>query len=98
MTVAPPPLMHCKECGEPFYLTRPDREYCSETCRNTHNQRRITGGLKLYDLAMRWRIERPRGALGDLTHAADLLAQDERERRAARKAVIEEQRKAVRHD
>lgn len=84
-----PEAIYCVECGAPFYRVRKDQIFCPDKgCRQAYHQRRLLGGLKLYDLAMRWRIEWPAGALGDLTAAADLLAQDERERRKKRKEKI----------
>jgi hypothetical protein len=48
----------------------------------------MLGGLKLYDAAIQWRIERPKDALSDFTALVDALANDERERRRKRKEAI----------
>jgi predicted nucleic acid-binding Zn ribbon protein len=32
--------VHCYECGEPFILNRPDRQFCSGRCRS-QNFRRV---------------------------------------------------------
>lgn len=73
-----PELRYCAECGHPFYPTRVDQIFHSRPCKIAKHQRRINGGLKLYDAAMPWRIERPRGALVELTAVADQLAAEER--------------------
>lgn len=91
----PMPISYCKECGKPFYRTRPDREFCCDTHRNKFNQRRILGGLKLYDAAIKWRIERPKGAISELQFIVDNLAFDERERRRKRNEVIEAHRASL---
>jgi hypothetical protein len=96
MTLLAPEIAYCKECGEPFCQTRSDREFCGEAHRKIFNTRRIQGGLKLYDLAMRWRIERPKDAWGDLTTEVDRLAYDERERRRKRKEIVERHKAALR--
>jgi hypothetical protein len=57
-----------------------------------HNGRKLNTAVALYDAVMRWRIERPKRALFDLTQLADQLATEERIRRAKRKARIAEQR------
>jgi hypothetical protein len=75
---------YCAECGEPFQRTRPNRDFCSPACQKTHNARRISGGLQLYNAVMRWRIDRPKNALAELTQIADFLASEERSIRLAR--------------
>lgn len=86
--MTPPRPRHCAECGELFYQKREHQIYCSLKCNKAHHKRRLLGGLKLYDAAMRWRIERPCGALGDLTFIADELAHVERGLRDARRARV----------
>lgn len=79
---------HCDECGRRFQQQREHSVYCSSTCRKTANERRISGGYRLYPLVMRWRIERPADALNELCVEADRLANIEREIRAKRQARI----------
>lgn len=31
--------VHCYECGEPFSLNRPDRQFCSGRCRSANFRR-----------------------------------------------------------
>lgn len=85
----PPKFVYCDECGKPFYGIRHDQIFCSGACKKARHARRVQGGLKLYDLAMRWRIEQPKDAWGDLTTEVDRLAFDERERRRKRKEVVD---------
>lgn len=73
-----PPAAFCAECGNPFYRTQPNKIYCGGTCRQRQWNRRVNCGFKLYELAMRWRIERPKGAISDLQHVVDDMAGEER--------------------
>lgn len=82
------PVFFCAECGNPDYRTMPNKIFCSPTCRQRQWNRRITGGFKLYELAMQWRIDRPKNALADMTVVADQLASDERIIRSRRAKVI----------
>lgn len=34
------PLKHCTNCGQPFEATRPDRNFCSASCRSGHRYKR----------------------------------------------------------
>ena len=91
MTLKPIPIFFCSECGNPDYRTKINKIYCSETCRQTAWNRRVNGGFKLYELAMRWRIDREKGDMAELTAAADMLAAEERIIRARRDANIKRQ-------
>jgi hypothetical protein len=93
MALKAPPIFFCAECGNPDYRTMPNKIYCSETCRQKAWNRRITGGFKLYELAMRWRIDREKGDMAELTGIADQLAADERMLRARRAANIKQHQK-----
>jgi hypothetical protein len=88
MTLKAPTVVFCEECGNPFYRNMPNKKYCSDTCRQTQWNRRVTGGFRLYELTMRWRIDREKGDMADLTAAADQLAGEERIIRARRNANI----------
>ena len=90
MSSQPPIPLFCAECGDIFHPKREHQVYCSLACNQRHHRRRLLGGLKLYDAAMKWRIERPCGALGDLTFIADELAHIERGLRDTRRARINE--------
>lgn len=77
----------CAECGEPYGATshnRPFRvtRFCSERCKRTFNNRRMTRGAPLYDAAMRWRKERTPGAFTDLCHLLSGWIGDDAEERA----------------
>ena len=90
---APPRMDFCAECGNPFHAHAGGplgKLYCSRPCQLARNARRTHGGYKLYDAVMQWRIERPDGALGDLTALADQLAHEERKIRDRRCARIKE--------
>ncbi|SRR5260221_420025 len=95
MALKLPPVYFCAECGNPDYRTQPNKIYCSGTCRQNAWNRRITGGFKLYELAMRWRIDREKGDMAELTAAADMLAADERIIRRRREANMIKQRAAL---
>lgn len=86
------PVFFCHECGNPDWLTKPNKIYCSESCRSSAWNRRISGGFRLYELAMRWRIDREKGDMAELTAAADQLAGEERILRARRSKNIEIER------
>jgi hypothetical protein len=95
MALKPLPIRFCAECGEPFHVTQPNKIYCDGGCRQAAWNRRITGGFKLYDLAMRWRIDREKGDMAELTAAADLFAAEERIIRKRRQANIDRNRKGL---
>lgn len=82
------PVVFCAECGKPFYRTQRTKIFCDGECRQTAWNRRVSGGFKLYELVMKWRIERPKNALNQLTAEADLLAAEERDVRCRRNARI----------
>lgn len=50
----------CVECGNPVTQKKkgPPAEFCSEPCRQTWKNRRMTRGAILYDLVMDWRFNR----------------------------------------
>jgi len=89
------PVYFCDECGNPFYRTQPNKIFCNGTCRQNAWNRRVTGGFKLYELAMAWRIDREKGDLAELTAASDQLAAEERIIRRGRAANIAKQRAAL---
>lgn len=95
MALKPLPVFFCHECGNPDYLTKSNKIYCSETCRQAAWNRRISGGFRLYELAMRWRIDREKGDMAELTAAADMLAGEERLIRARRNKNIEREKAAL---
>jgi hypothetical protein len=87
----------CRECGERLVRIPYTRCFCTPACRQTHHNRRVMGGLQLYDAAMAWRLDNTRkvkGLLVELTRIADRLASDERELKARRDARIKAQKKA----
>lgn len=86
------PVVFCHECGKPFYRTQRTKIYCDGDCRQTAWNRRVSGGFKLYELVMRWRIDRPQNALAELTSEADMLASEERIIRRRRDARIDRER------
>lgn len=88
MALKLPPIFFCAECGNPDYKTMPNKVYCGETCRQKAWNRRITGGFKIYEAAMTWRIERPKDAMSELTSISDQLAAEERIIRSRRAANI----------
>ena len=85
---ATPALRFCAECGHGFYPKRHDQTHCVAACNRAKHKRRILGGLKIYDAAMKWRIERPNGALSELGAIVDDLAHEERVLREKRQKVI----------
>lgn len=48
----------CQECGEDITGRRQGQEFCSPTCRQTFNNRRMQRGAELYDLFRALRRER----------------------------------------
>ena len=73
--MTPTTQRHCRECGIPFRAypcggksvtsdngrtNRAGQLFCSAPCRKKFNNRRITRGAELYDIAMAWRFERHR--------------------------------------
>jgi hypothetical protein len=48
----------CRECNAKFEARRASREFCSTACRQRFNNRRMTRGVEIYDLAMQWRDDR----------------------------------------
>jgi hypothetical protein len=91
MALKLPTVAFCEECGNPFYRNMPNKKYCNDTCRQNQWNRRVTGGFRLYELTMRWRIDREKGDMAELTAAADQLAGEERIIRARRNANIKRQ-------
>jgi hypothetical protein len=95
-----PTLKFCAECGEPFYPTRYDQIHCktkSPDCNKQKTKRRVCGGLKLYDAAMKWRLggTHKKGTMADFTAIADQLACEERLIRNKRDARIAEAKKLL---
>lgn len=85
------PTGYCAECGNRFPMTQPNRIFCDGECRQAQWNRRVTGGFKLYEAAMRWRIDRQKGDMAELTSIADLLANEERFLRKRREDNIKRQ-------
>lgn len=85
----------CHYCGNPDYLTKPNKKFCSEACRQAHWNMRVTGGFKLYEAVMAWRIDREKGDFQELTAIADQLAAEERILRRRRAANIERERASL---
>lgn len=88
MALKAPTVVFCEECGNPFYRNMPNKKYCGDTCRQSAWNRRVNGGFKLYALAMRWRIDRDKGDMAQMTIAADQLAAEERIIRKRRDTTI----------
>lgn len=82
------PVYFCHYCGNPDYLTKSNKKFCSEGCRQAHWNMRVNGGFRLYELAMAWRIDREKGDMAELTAFADQLAAEERILRKRRAANI----------
>lgn len=70
-----PEISYCRECGGAFYPNRSDTIFCGIPCKTTRHNRRISGGLKLYDVAIKWR-ENPESVFF-LTQIIDQLVADE---------------------
>ena len=65
----------CREitCRKSFDTGRVDKEFCGDECRRVNQNRRLTRGMKLYPLAMKWRRarnSRSKGGLAATTNAA----------------------------
>lgn len=69
----------CKECGQAFETNRTDRDFCSDACRKTWNNRRMTRGMCIYDAAMKFRVERDKGCFAELCTIIDRYAAEDRE-------------------
>jgi hypothetical protein len=48
----------CRECKTKFEARRASKEFCCTACRQRFNNRRMTRGVEIYDLAMQWRDDR----------------------------------------
>jgi len=72
-------MKRCLECGTKHSRTR---QFCTDTCRKTWNNRRMTRGAVIHDLAMRARAHKTRAHTTLLNQQLDAyLAQDTREGR-----------------
>lgn len=68
----------CKECAEP--TGKPNGvKFCSKACGKAFNNRRMTRGALIYDLAMTMRKDRETGAFGNLCHQIGLFLAADRE-------------------
>ncbi len=72
------PPRHCKECRNPFPTTRLDRAFCSTSCRRQWCNRQKVRGGQLYDLAMKYRDERKKGAFSYLIALIDRYLDEDR--------------------
>ena len=87
---APPlPMRYCGECGNPYWPTRQDQDFCGTACRQNFHKRRYQRGAELYDFAMDWRGKRRKGGFTEFCRIVDEWLRDERDRRA-RHAKIRE--------
>lgn len=89
------PVYFCHFCGNSDYLTKPNKKFCTEECRKNHWNMRVTGGFRLYELTMRWRIDREKGDMAELTSFADQLAAEERILRKRRAANMAKEKAAL---
>jgi hypothetical protein len=75
----------CRECAAPFSAPRTTREFCSVSCRQTFNNRKLIRGAAMYDIIMAMRFDRAAakdsGAWSLLCRlAASFKAEDHRDR------------------
>lgn len=82
-----PRFRYCRECGQPFYPQRRDQHFCKNACRMQRNDRERSQGRSLLPLILKWRLDRTKGALAELTRFADEIAEGERQRRRQHKAI-----------
>lgn len=81
-----PPVAHCRECGEAFWKTRADKEFCNDKCKRKWHRRRERRALELYDDAVQWRRKREKGGFTRFCQLIDRYIADDRERQAELKA------------
>ncbi|ACL60631.1 hypothetical protein [Methylobacterium nodulans] len=78
----------CLECGQPYGAAARHSEFCTPTCRQAFNNRRLQRGAELYDLYMAHRFQRPIAKLlkllSCLNRLAHLYREEDRRERAAR--------------
>lgn len=82
-----PVRRRCRQCGNPFLAIRHDQAFCQQRCRRAWHSWRETRGAQAIELLIRWRRDRRRGSLGDLTAFADDLLREHRDREADRQAA-----------
>lgn len=88
----------CLECGAPIKsktATGRAVHFCSTAHRKTWNNRRMTRGAVLYDLAMRWRYERDdnKDAINTMAQVASMFkAADDRLRNGRRSWINDKDR------
>jgi hypothetical protein len=74
----------CKECQEPlvrnggFQPNGPQQEYCSTKCRKAWNNRRMTRGAKVYDVAIQWRRFRKKEDFSQLCELVDWFIREDK--------------------
>ena len=69
-----PTTNNCHYCKAPL-LKKAWAKFCSQQCRKAFNNRRMSRGALIYDLAMTYRKDRKPGALADLCHQIGIFIQ-----------------------
>ncbi len=75
---------HCRECRREFFPVRHDQVFCKPTCRRAWHAWREGRGARAVELLIRWRRDRKRGGLAELTAFADELLREYRDLEAGR--------------
>lgn len=70
---------NCCECSATFETNRSDREFCSSNCKAAWNNRRMTRGARLYDLAMDFRGRRKKGGFTEVCRMIDSFLEEDRD-------------------
>lgn len=97
------PMCHCLECSAPITARRIGQEFCSPTCRQKFNNRRMQRGAEIYDLLRALRRERSEAkALNIWTQICRLelkyQTEDEQERPGRRSYMPPKKALAILHD
>ena len=70
---------NCAVCGAEYEFTKWSGKFCSVACKDHWWNTAKTRGAQLYGPAMRWRRDKQKGALGELTWLLDQFIHDDRE-------------------
>lgn len=81
-----PPIDFCRECGEPFWKTRADKDFCSDKDKRKWHRRRERRALELFDDAMKWRRNREKGGFTRFCQLLDRYLAEDRDREKELKA------------
>jgi hypothetical protein len=81
-----PVRRRCRECGNTFLAIRHDQVFCKPACRRAWHSWRKSLGARAVELLVKWRRDRRRGSLAELTAFADELLRDYRDREARKSA------------